>query len=326
MLASIALFIALLPMLATSYPAVVADFTQFHKEVQLVANAPLTESQVLHENSTHMDCAFPRSSVMIAYSSHYTTPFIEAQHRAMETSGLRSCLESRFVTACLDSKCMQFCNASNIPHCVLIDFKELPPSDFNKGEYRFFTFFKHELLYEALKFAEHVFFFDADVAIFKNPFVETQFGRDEDGNRILAPYDLMFQRDRGRGPSCAGSVNSGQIYLRNSSAVRLYLHYMHEMKPVIIEGKHGLDQDFVQNASQTAGLRSCSLHPTLYTAHCYQIFGNIRYMDHGQPVKKLVTYHTSCKDGLNSKLALLSRVTHAVKEKSSQPIIHVLRV
>lgn len=322
----IALFLAVLPLLAVAIPSFEIDYSHFHAKVKEIANTPLQPTQVMTAASTPLDCVFPEGAVMITYTSHYTTPFVEAQHHAMESSGLRECLESRFITACLDTKCIDFCKSSHIPNCVLIDFHDLPPSDFNKGEYRFFTYFKHELIYETLKYASHVFFFDADVVLFKNPFIEIQYGRDNDGKRLDGPYDLMFQRDRGRGPSCAGSVNSGQLYLRNSTAVQQYLANMRSMKDIILGGKNGLDQDFVANASESAGLKTCTLHPTLYTAHCYQIFGNIRYMDHGLPVKNIITYHTSCQDGLHGKLGLLNRVAGAVKSQSSSPILNVLRV
>jgi hypothetical protein len=45
-------------------------------------------------------------------------------------------------------------------------------------------------------------------------------------------------------------VNSGQLYLKNSTNAQRYLGYMMEMKADIIRNKDGkLDQDYVANAS-----------------------------------------------------------------------------
>jgi hypothetical protein len=54
-------------------------------------------------------------------------------------------------------------------------------------------------MYEALKYCERIFYFDADVIILRNPWIDIKYGRDEQNNRFLKDYDLEFQRDRGRG-------------------------------------------------------------------------------------------------------------------------------
>jgi hypothetical protein len=77
---------------------------------------------------------------------------------------------------------------------------KLPGGEYRKGPYFFFTYLKHELMYEALKVADEVFYFDIDVLLLRNPWVEVQYGRDEVGNRIPGPYDLQWQREIDEGP------------------------------------------------------------------------------------------------------------------------------
>lgn len=300
------------------------DFAPFREAIAEVIKQSVVPMTL---ESTPMDCHFPPNSVIFTYGSHYMVDLLQIQNRALNASHMGNCLASRFVRLCLDVQCREFCKTHGIHHCPLIDLKMLPPSDFNKGEYRFFTYLKHILLSQALKVADHAFFFDADVIIMKNPFPETQFDRDESGQHKLKdkPFDLLFQRDRGRGNSCSGTVNSGQLYLRKSPQVQVYLDIMLALEDKIMEGKNGLDQDFVSEAAGKANLTYCPLTPHLYTAHCYQVFGNIAYMLNKTPAKDLITYHTSCVEGLASKKLYLTRVLNAVEHNSNNGIGSVVR-
>lgn len=306
-----------------------ANYTGLCEKVRELSLQPLTAGQLLQETSSSMACVFPPSAVMLTYSSHYTLPLIALQHAAMDAFNLRDCLESHFITACLDQQCMQFCDQHGIPHCVLVDFGGILPSDFGQGEYRFLTYIKHELMAAALEHAEHVFFFDADVAIFKNPWIETQFGRGLDGKHMQVDggYDLMYQREWGAGLDCSGAVNSGQLYLRNSAKVHTYLANMQAHKAIILNGSRGLDQDFVWGAAMAAGLKVCSLPPTLYTAHCHpgEIFGHMRHIDHGLAIQHVVTYHTNCCSGTECKLWWMNKMVTAVKQHDASALVDVLR-
>lgn len=134
-------------------------------------------------NVTSNDCYMPKSSIMFTYANHHVMDLIIFQHKAMEAHNLRHCLESRFVTACFDAKCMRVCKHANIPNCVLITTPNpmMPASDFREGFYYWFTYIKHELMVEALKVVDEIFFFDADVMLFRNPWFETTYGRDDNG-------------------------------------------------------------------------------------------------------------------------------------------------
>lgn len=234
--------------------------------------------------------------------------FVLLQRRAMGVSKLRSCLESRFVTVCFDAKCLDRCVSSAIPNCVQLVMPEIPPSDFGKQAYNYFTYIKHELMHEALKEADEIFFFDADVLLFRNPFMAVQYGRYDNGSRIEGPYDIMSQRDRGRGPGCTGTVNSGQMYLRNSTRTMDYTQDMKDLRDKILSGCCGLDQDFVGEMALKYKLRRCTLPATEFTAHCLSVFGNIQHIDGRFPAKDIVSYHTSCVEGYANKKHHLERV------------------
>jgi hypothetical protein len=348
------------------------DFTPFHAMLRTVVDKPYDSStHAIRPNSTSFDCVYPPKSVVFTYSTHYTQELILLQHRALDTSNLRICLEEIFVTLCLDKKCYEYCAQHNISNVALIEISgsnaELPPSDFNQGEYRYLTYLKQDLFREALTVADQFFFMDVDCLLFKNPFVEIQYGRDEYGARItssnsllhdysspstlatvVAPtpqtrgyhhllhskkfrdlhnipeeygYDMMYQRDRGRTLDCSGSVNTGQVYMKNSSKVHHYFETFAKLKSKIMAGTIGPEQDHVFTATQSGNMSICSLTPQLFTAHCYQVFGNIRFIAQGAtPVKDIITYHVSCVEGLKTKIHQLNIVLKAVQSGSRNPI------
>lgn len=196
------------------------DFSSFR---ETISTALQQQTPLLTNEISTSDCAMPKSAIMVTYTSHYMRDLLILQHKAMETWGLRTCLENRYVTACLDAKCVSVCKSQKIPYCTLLKMPVLPPSDFGKNAYNYLMYLKHELIFEALKVAHEVFFFDVDTMIFRKPWVHTQFGRNEQGNQVLGSYDFMYQRERGRGPFCSGSVNGGQLYLRNTTSVHHYI-------------------------------------------------------------------------------------------------------
>jgi len=169
---------------------------------------------------------------------------------------------------------------------------EFQPSDFAQNDYKKLCWFKHEMMFEALKEAENVFFFDADVALFQNPFLDLHLRRDEQGKRTPDIFDMQFQRDRGRGPSCSGTFNTGQIYARNSTKVQEYFRYLFEMKThIFYDLEYKLDQDYVENATTYANLSVCTLSTDKYIAHC---FGG---RNGAAPIAGVVSFHAACVSG-----------------------------
>jgi hypothetical protein len=221
----------------------IKDFSIFQEKIRSVILSTSSYPVMDPENSTVLNCHFPINSIMFTYSSHYTMDLILLQHQSMSSysTKLGKCLSEKMIIICFDKGCFDFCSKHRIPNCIVIEPPKredpLPPSDFGQGEYIYFTYVKHDFMKAALQVAEHIMFFDADVLIFKNPFIHTQYERDKIGKRSnLRPIDIMWQRDRGRGDGCEGSVNSGQIYLRNSSKVANYFDDLMKQKDKILAG------------------------------------------------------------------------------------------
>jgi hypothetical protein len=147
------------------------DFSPFHQQIQKVLlNSKNISTNINTFNATQ--CSMPHSSIMFTYSTFYSIELIKLQYKAMEQWGLKNCLLQRFIVVCLDSNCKQFCYDNNILNCVLIAFPEkLQKSDFGENSYHLITYVKHELIYEALKYSNEIFYFDIDCLLFKNPWI-----------------------------------------------------------------------------------------------------------------------------------------------------------
>lgn len=289
------------------------DFSPFRDKISSIISRPLLEREIsgpVTLTSSATSCDIPASSIMFTLSTHYLIDLVVLLTKAMDVWGLRHCLEKNFITVCLDKKCLAECAKSNLLHCVLLEMEEMPPSDFGKNAYEYLTYFKHDLLFEALKVVKEVFFFDADTLLFLNPWIDTQFGRDETGKRTPARFDLQYQRDRGKGPSCGGSPNTGQMYMRNSTELQLFISWMRSQKNAIISGELGLEQDFVQNGTLVSKVPFCSLSTSKYTAHC---FGS---HNRRAPLKDVVSFHTACVRGHDSKRRKMQTFLEFAQQKS----------
>ena len=263
-------------------------------------------------------CFIPSDAIMFTYTNHHLFDLVVLQRTAMEIGQVRKCLESRFITLCLDKKCMELCNTHAIPNCVRIYLPSIPHADFAGKSYGYFTWIKHELMYEATKAANQIFFFDADVAILRNPWLEVSYGRDElTGQKIPGPYDIQYQRERGvKEKGCGGSVNSGQMYIRNSSAIQSYFHKLFEKKYEAVITRIRLDQDFVSDIVNM--LKYCTLPTKYFFGHC--LFSR----EDSALLSEAIAYHTNCATGLGTKRALLHSFIEKVKNKRSKYVGGVL--
>jgi len=166
---------------------------------------------------------------------------------------------------------------------------------------RYYTWLKHELMYEALQIANEIFFFDADVVIFRNPWPEVTYGRDETGVRIKGEYDIMYQRERGmRVINCGGSVNSGQLYInknRNKTLIKQYFQLLYERKYKIIYDSSRLDQDHVSDIVPSL-LKYCTLPVKRFQGHCTWS------QDLTAKWNEIISYHSSCANSHQKKQIL----------------------
>lgn len=267
------------------------------------------------------NCDMPSDSIMFIYLNHHLFQMMELQRQAMDTWGERSCLESRFIRICLDKRCMEMCTEKNIPNCVHVHLPHVPKAGFGESShqdvYNYMTWLKHEFTFAALLHTKEVFFFDVDVALFRNPWTEIHIGRsDTTGEDILnVTYDIRYQREMGKKQrGCGGTVNSGVMYFLNSSTLHTdYIPYMMKEKEKIVLNSAGrLDQDFMHDHvwRSRATLKHCTLPANKFVGHCE--FGR----DSFRPTiaKDMITYHTNCA-GSHEKFPLLKNIVeHATRD------------
>jgi hypothetical protein len=208
------------------------DLLPFHIKIQEVL-LQTSKYEVLQPHHTVYDCAFPKSSILITYSSHNTMELVHLQNLAFYATSdqLGECLSSKMVVLCLDKKCLSLCTIFQIPNCVFIggNSSEHDQPKTQHFDHHSFMFLKYEVLREALMLADHVFFFEADTLIFKNPFVSALYGGKEE-KKSSEVMDILFQNANGQQDiitTCnTGPPNAGQMLFQNSSKVHSFLSAM----------------------------------------------------------------------------------------------------
>jgi len=280
--------------------------------------------RTIHNSTRYLpnkDCDIPNSGIIFSYTNQHLFKFILLQYEAMEMGGHKDCLISRFLTVCLDGACSSLCVHHNITNCVYLDVPATPlvgfqgkKTEYGQYSYNYMTWLKYELLRAALMVCKQVFYFDADVVMFRNPWPEVNFGRDQQGRAVSGTYDIMYQKARGRDKlSCAGAVNGGLLYMRNSSELherffpKLYSH-----RERIILGTDKSDQDVV--TGYVGLLRHCTLPVHKFAGHCR--WSNIQ----SAVMKDLITFHASCAHG-GHKERLLIRAIRSCNEDRTFGVI-----
>jgi hypothetical protein len=209
------------------------DLLAFHIKIQEVL-LQTSKYEVLQAHHTVFDCAFPKSSILMTYSSHNTMELVHLQNLAFYATSdqLGECLSSKMVVLCLDRKCVSLCGIFQIPNCVFIggNSSEHDQPQTPHFDHLSFLFLKYELMREALMLADQVFFFEADTLIFKNPFVPALYGGKEVATEKKSSevIDILFQNANGQdSTTCnSGQPNAGQMLFQNSSQVHSFLSAM----------------------------------------------------------------------------------------------------
>lgn len=80
----------------------------------------------------------------------------------------------------------------------------------------------------------------------------------------------------------------------------------------------GLDQDIVGEEYIKAGLHNCAFSIDYYTAHC-----PASHNAHAR-LNEVVTYHTSCVEGLNTKKWRMHKVMQLAHDKKNELLGAVL--
>lgn len=204
---------------------------------------------------------------MLTYVNGPEFEMTELQLKAMDTwlPGLRKCLGVRFIVVAVDKSAYRQCLWSSVANCALVEIPglDLFSTQFSCGFYAF-SFFKYALIQAALSVIEEMFFFDADVLLFRSPWIDDNgLYKISDGHRVEPTYDFMFQRINAYNKNCeAGDVNGGQYYLRNSSKMQQFLSTMIGFKHVILNyTETKFDQAYVETAMNMTNLRVCGLDP-----------------------------------------------------------------
>ena len=254
--------------------------------------APLrSKISLLLQNKPQPPCQYPDGAIMVTFANAHMFRLLVLQRRALEINHMRECVENRFVNVCLDARCLELCDEHGIPNCVDLNI-QTSPSNFQKADYFWITYIKHEVLEAALQVATEAFFFDTDTLIFDDPW-------SVDLAAPAGPYDLRYQHETGVGDLCGGGVNSGQLYARQNVKTASYFAAMRASKPQILLGNHGLDQDYVGPNADAANLTRCALDPAFFIGHCGS--SHLATTDS----KKVVVYHVNCAGGADKWDVLL---------------------
>lgn len=294
--------VALLTKLSVAIDEVENIFTTFQPDLQPFQAVIRTALQ-LSTNLNTSQCNLPDGGIMYTLSNHHLFPLLVLRQEAMAKKGVLNCLQQRFITTCLDEKCLMLCKAHKFSNCALITMPETPytafgaqATSYQKNSYSYIVWLKWETLFSALSVAKEVFYLDADVLLLDNPFPDTRFGRDQTGRRIPGEYEFMYQRERGmKEKGCGGSVNGGLIYLRNSTSVQ------GKLIPAIANHKQDMiqltgpsDQDIVGSYAKL--VKYCTLPVDKFMGHC------VSSQASNYNPKQMITYHTNCVAGLDTKI------------------------
>ena len=246
-------------------------------------------------------CVLPANAVLLSYTNAEMFPLLQLQRRALEVGGVRSCLQRRFLTVCLDAECHQLCTRFHVPNCVDLGIQTVA-SDFLKADYLWITYIKHEIMEAGLQGgAEEVFFFDTDVVLFGDPWaVKLQ---DSTGD-----FDLRYQVGNSAASKgqCSRGVNGGQIYLRRTNTTLAYLAAMRGFRAQILATKEGgtLDQGYMALAAEKVGLKRCGLDATAFLGRCNGCYDAASGAPH---VSAVVGMHVDCTTGTEQKTQILTK-------------------
>ena len=247
----------------------------------------------------------PPSTVMFTYSNHEGFDMVLMQQESMDfwKPGLKNCLNTIFLVICVDAKCFEKCKEQSGINCALVDYSKTMDQLPRIYHYFFLCYIKHHLMDSILMTRNDIsaiFFFDADVLIFRNP-LSNLGDLNEQENAYVSDisHDLLFQEECGFGSltmKCLAKgkndVNSGQLYLRKSEKVAAYFDYIKSRKEQIIFPKpQVLDQQFILPAAQHAGMTLCGMNRYHYTSACQVV--NCKSNDDAA-FNGIVTLHLAC--------------------------------
>eukprot|EP01038_Epipyxis_sp_PR26KG_P010305 gene10305-13851_t len=267
------------------------DFASVQK---VVYNTMVHDTKQCEERGINL----PYNGVIITMSSFESFKYVELQWKSMEfwSKDLRDCLMKKSIVVCTDKRCFSKCNNGFHTNCALLDLGDLPESSgaVCSTSYGMFIYIKHEVMQQALMVTNEIFFMDSDVLIFGNPWIPEIYSFNKNGERVLNNYDMMYQRDFGYSDTCSGTriatdINSGQLYIKNSSAVQNYFKIMMSHKMDIITCKdRKTDQDYISSAALTANMSLCGLDRYRFASVCQVYY---KQTNNDGKFRNIITFH-----------------------------------
>ena len=216
------------------------------------------------------------------------------------------CLMSRLVTVCFGERaCRRAVGHKVVGH-------EMVGSDFRKKAYVEITWGKWRLMHAALGEADSVFFLDADVVLFRNPFAtlgtirhdirfQAEMACDE---RMGAGGRWRCSEQPGWQPRLAPStkscsLNGGVLLVQSQDlAARVIAH-----EPTFDSKRYNrswpmpIDQDAANAVANSGSFSSCALPHSQFVGLCWWLYGykqgNRSFFDRLHPCE-LVTFHAHC--------------------------------
>jgi len=299
------------------------DYKPFQDAIR---KAILTSKQAdiikpLTNASTSLDCHMPNSAIIISLSNDHDALLLGIQHKAMEVWNMRECLESRFVTVCLDKTCLDVCEKDSIKNCILMPIKTTF-TGYREGSFRLMMVLKHWLIVKALEVVEQVFFYDADVMLFRNPFPDTLYKRynNDSIDYVSRQPEVMGQTEGCLG--CGSYINGGILFFRNTTGVHKFYDYFFSYDAQMLNVSAGMgiawDQEYLSKYIGTGKLDSCSLLCSRHTSHCAaRKPGTMAYFNTSIfKLNDLVSYHGTCVG--ESKLKRNIAVYKGILQKSDK--------
>ena len=180
----------------------------------------------------------PQRAAIITYSNKYHMQLLQLQHESTHVLGGvdERCLAWRFVTVCLDGECYDECLNMKLHNCVLVATSNVvyPPSQFLQGAFFYLSFVKYLIIREALTQATELFFVDADVLLYCNPWLHLRlFSNSSDYEYVYCP-EYVNRRNY---------INGGQYYLRNTKKVQEWLRLIIKSRQLICEPQYNSERE-----------------------------------------------------------------------------------
>jgi hypothetical protein len=149
--------------------------------------------------------------------------------------------------------------------------------EFNEKAFHYMGFLKWRIIRQAVLKFQYVFFFDADIVLFKNPWTPIL--------PVLNTYQLWYQMESFSTDICMGNLNSGQLVFTRSETTLSLISYV-----ITKENITGhLDQDWVLEGVKATNITSCHL-PSTFLGYCWED----SCIGEECSIPPLVTFHACC--------------------------------